>query len=329
LITGRTLRLGLLACGPVTSSGLQEVGKVYPNMLRGVLKEWGVWESNPTWKSVRQDECTEATWVADDHNVVVETLGESLLADTGYPDLEEIKSRGFDGLVTVGIVDDDWIDGLLALGIPTVLADYSGEKFTRRADQVFFDPEFGYREAVRYFAQQGLSRIFFLGATLYLPASPGPRPPRRGSRVEALANAPRRVDPDSYLRLSAYRREMETIGLHPKEEWIAFQSQQEELLLPLAQRWAGLPGAERPQAVVCHGFAQAEFLERHFAGHGHALRVAGASVTQALRGACPIVADGEELGAAAGALLVSRLQRASRPTLRVGVTMTFHPTAIQ
>ena len=315
LLPGRTLRLGILAARPITSDWLAR-GPL-DQITQGVLNEWGLGTLAPERLNLSSPRASASAWRAPERNVSVELLGETPETDLRHPPLNAVRERHFDGLITQSIVEESWLEELLALGIPTVVADFSKPRFGRLADQVFFDPQEGYSAAVRYLAAQGFRRIHFVGCVESAPA-----PSARLSREEwlefSLTN--RRVCLDSFARLNVFRQEMRQCELPLREEWIHLEGPTKVL----APRLAALPEEERPEAVVCHGAYQVDVIRRAFAERGLPLAGVGSTASTPAPASLSVLADGKEMGAAAAALLLSRLQRPSRPTLRVGVTMSFH-----
>jgi DNA-binding LacI/PurR family transcriptional regulator len=137
------------------------------------------------------------------------------------------------------------------------------------------------------------------------------------------------IDPDSILRMCAWKAGMNECGLSAPESWAHFENPWFVKDDQLAKKLLALPVEERPEAVICHNITQAQTLMEHFAERG--LRLVAAGVTDRGYGgaALPIRAHGRELGATAAELLISRFQRPSRLQLRVGVPMVFTPQNAQ
>jgi DNA-binding LacI/PurR family transcriptional regulator len=314
LIPGRTLRLGILYAHPITSAWLSN-GPI-DQITLGILDEWGLKTATPQRLSLPSANAGAATWIARERNVIVELISESAETELRHPPLQAVCERGFDGIITQSIVEEEWLEELLKLGVPTVIADFSKPRFGRQADQVFFDPHEGYSQAVRYLAGQGFKRIHFVGCFERVPA-----PNERMSREEwlefSLSN--RRVCLDSFARLNVFRQELRECGLPVREDWIHLQSSTADI----APYLAALPEDQRPDAVVCHGSYQVDTIKRAFSERGLPLTGVGATTQPSAPDELIVLADGKEIGAAAAALLLSRIQRPTRPTLRVGVTMSF------
>lgn len=317
VMPGRNLRLGVVWRNFVLPTTLLE--GIEAGITRGVLGEWGLTSAVPTFPVVSQTENTRAVWMSSDQSVRVEAIGESHAGFEMRPDLDSILSGGFDGILTTSIIENEWLARLIEHGVPVVIADYQNERFDSLADQVYFDPMSAYRAAVFHFVAQGLRRIHFVGCNLHVPA-PGPEMGREEWIAYNLTR--NRADPDSYLRMNAYRQALHEQGLATHDEWIHFARPDQNHSEALGEQLLNLPEGERPEAVVCHGSQQAEFLINCFERHGAVLRGVGAS-EGAERKALPVRADLGELGSVAASLLISRLQQPNRPHIRVGVPMHF------
>jgi DNA-binding LacI/PurR family transcriptional regulator len=316
-IPGRSLKLGLLWPRSVSAGGLR--AGFDADITRGALREWGLEEVVPTFTAKTENDVTRALWRQPARGLTVDVIGEAWAVTQGHPPAKDVRDGRFDGLLAAGIVENEWIEEILDLGVPTVLVDYPGDHLATRADHVFVDPMAGYRAAVRHLARQGAHRIHFVGLLKWQPGKPA---------GVSWADDPRgcvrtQVEPDSYLRLSAYRQEMEALGLPVKAEWIHFARAEKRDLDALAVRLLQLPPEDRPQAFVAHQASQAEQMIAGFARHGVAVRGAGAGDHTYQGRALPVLVDGEQVGAVAADLLVSRLQKPERPFLNVGVRMLF------
>ncbi len=316
LLPGRTVRIGLLSAYPCSPKGVEQGH--YGELTNGILSEWGLFETQPQGLGTRKKNAFRLGWSSPDRGLTVELLSEPLGKQKRYPSVPDVKAGQYDGLITVSIQDEAWLEKVLKLGLPTVLADFSKARFTDKADRVYFDPFDGYSDAVRYFYEQGCKKIHFLGGVEGLPD--GKRGKRRTSGTSEKSSA-NRICLDTYLRLNAYQQEMEACGLSVPDSFIHIGTPTKQMVREIC----ALDEHLRPDAVVCHGLYQSEQLVEAFTQRGWPLQGAGAAGAPPFRGGFPIMADGRALGAAAAALLVARLQRPERPALRVGVTMAFRP----
>lgn len=320
LIPGRSMKIGIIWRR-----------SVYPHLMLnsflglatcGALELAGIDPVNAAWALVREHEPTCARWEDRRSRIQVECIGEATASQVRHPPLEYLRSRGFDGVLALGILEDSFLDRLLELGTPVVLGDVLKERLNGKIDQVYVDPLDGYQKAVRHFLQSGLKRIHFVAAQLSRPA---PRTGMSFSEVLAHHGNRVRVDPDSYLRLSAYRQAMDAYGADVRERFIHKLNDVNEWDNSLAARLAALPESERPEAVVCHESTQADTLIGEFEKRGLPLLGAGATSTAVPAKALAIRVDMKAVGATAMDLLLSRIQRPRKPCLRVGVPMLFEP----
>ena len=219
LLPGRNLRLGILWHTAVLPHALRD--RMQGEITRGALAHWGLGQTAPEFSTVDDPDTTRARWTSLDRSLTVECLSEGEEGHTRHPPLELVRARGFDALLAVSIIEEAWLKELTALGKPVVLVDFLSDRFMPLADQVYWDPLPGYRAAIHRFAQQGLRRIYFVGCYLPIPA---PSAQMSHQEWQAFTQDKRRVDPDSYLRLSAYRQAMHECGLHVSEEWVQFSS---------------------------------------------------------------------------------------------------------
>ncbi len=317
VIPGRNLRLGMLSMHSVVSSRM-EMG-FHGQTGLGVLKGLGLQGLGSQFTIQNEQNLTRAVWDQPERGITVEMLGEAWRAKTRHPPLSAVKAGRFDGLITLSIYTDDWIEKLLKLGLPTVLVDYPNSRFSDRADEIFVDPMLAYDRAVQELVQRGCERIHYFGLMKWQAA----KSQEHDRRVWRQAKKVPFKDPDSFLRYTAYLRALDRIGIEPRPEWIHFEHIDKSSMGKLAERWMALPEQQRPQALVCHEVSMADHLARAFAERGLHLEGAGATFNKSYSGpALPIFVDAEETGALAAELLLQRIQRPHRPFLRVGTQMT-------
>ncbi len=322
-ILGRKLKLGLLWPKSVYPEGVMTT--LWGDMSLGALAEWGVKDVDPTFPLAANHETSRGIWRAPRRDLTVVCLGESRDGLARRPEIDAVRKENFDGLIALSIIEEDWLEELYALGIPLVLVDFPTERFASRVDQVFIDPLSGYREAVRHYVRQGIKRIHFVGSLTVRPA-PSDGMSREQWQLYQNEVGRFRTDPDTFLRLSAYRQAMDAAGLSVTENCVhhAYSNVQESLR-PLGKRLAGLPEAERPEAVVCHNRSQAEALIELFKERGFQLRGAGASLRGESGRADAIHIEGRRLGEIAAHRLRTRLLDAREPVMDVGIKMEFRP----
>src|SRR6185369_9072436 len=156
-------------------------------------------------------------WDSVERGVTVECIGEAMTSRVRHPDLDAVRDGRFDGLISMCVIEEPWLNQVLDLGIPTVLADFPTQRLTSRADLAYVDPQVGYRAAVEHFHAGNLKRIFFVGSFIGEPAPSATMSPEEAHAYRA---GKKRIDPDSYLRLSAYRQAMDEFGLPVQDNWI-------------------------------------------------------------------------------------------------------------
>jgi DNA-binding LacI/PurR family transcriptional regulator len=322
LIPGRFLRLGLLYPHSVYPD--LRFGPVQQDIVSGVLAGWGLSRVEPRFPKVRKDQVTRGNWSCETRGCLVEVLGEERVTRLKHPPLDAVREGRFDGLLSVSIAEEGWIHEVLDLNTPTVLVDYPNERFTLRADQVFFDPLPGFRAAVRHLAARGLKRIHFVGCWSHMPYATMQEQLRDRDYYDP---AKARPDPDSLVRLSAWRQAMDECDLPVGQAWTHWVWAEPESCRALARRLLGRRASTRPEAVVCHGLLQAERLVDFFAENGVSLEGAGASSEAGSGKALAICADSRALGRTAASLLLWKLKEPGRPALRVGVPMLFDGSA--
>lgn len=316
LIPGKHLRIGVLWHRSVLQERMLTTFQGW--ITRGVLDAWGLDAGQGEFPRANFDETTRAIWTSVERGVSVECIGESLESRQRHPEIAAIREGRFDGLICVGIIEEPWLKELLDLGIPTVLADFPTQRLTARADLAYVDPQLGYRAAVEHFHMLGKKRIFFVGS--YIGEST-PSPTMTPEEAHAHRAGRKRIDPDSYLRLSAFRQAMDEFGLPIQDNWIHYEWHDVEAVRQLAGTLIALPENERPEAVVCQSMAQAQFLAEAFAERGLWLETAGGSDRGSGTTAIAILINGKWVGETAAELMISRLVRPNRPPLRVGVPM--------
>ncbi len=313
---GKNMRIGILWRHALEPERLHK--SFEGDITRGILDELGIQADQPKWLPAKRRDPLRAQWTSLDRGLTVEGLSQSKSSGVAHPPLRVVKEGEFDGLLSVGIIEDAWLGQLLNLDWPTVLVDYPSEAFECRADQIYFDPLPGIRAAVLRMAAKRLKRIHFIGGFTSVSV---PSEDYSPSEIAGYVSSHKRLDPDTVPRLNAYRQAMQECGLEVKESWIHVGAYGGPKLRQLAEELLKRPACDRPEAVVCHSISQAQGMMKVFAEDDRPLGGAGVSHRESGGGALVIRADGYEMGRRAAALLLSRLERKDRPLFRVCVSM--------
>lgn len=317
LIPGRALRIGVLANHTVLPD-LQYTGEFQRRVLSGILKAWradGQGRHVPA--ASTQPSCM--VWSAPACGVTVELLGEALATRHMHPPLERVVSGGYDGLIAMAILEDTFLRQIANLNKPLVLVDYPGDGFTECADQVYFDPLAAFRKTLARFVERGARRVHYAGAWVRKPKDNFDTFRTAADRFEP---AHARPDPDSLLRLNAFRQALAELELPFSDASVHFTWQDEKRIAPVASGLAARPEHERPDAILCHSTLQAQVFADRFAHAGLPLLSAGVTDTGYLGPVMPVFASGHDMGRTAASLLLWRLQQPDRLPLRTGVPMT-------
>jgi len=310
LIAGRHLKLGILWHHSVVPSEMDTFcGRVSAGILRGL----GVSNTDPEFEQDQVANVTRARWSQPARALTVECLGNPLGGATRKPSLDAVKRGGFDGVITIGILEEPWLDELVRTVCPVTLVDFPSQRLCDSADVIYANPQSGYRAAVDYFVAKGLRRIHFVGALIFDPETREPDPASPNGFRYA-----RRIDPDSFLRLSAFRQAMDAHGIAVPDSSVHFM-RTNDTTLPGAI--AALSETERPQALICHQASMGERLIRECAALGLHLEAAGGSETSNAGRALSICLDSAAMGEVAAETMVARLRQPSRPFLNIGVRM--------
>lgn len=320
LIAGRTLRLALLCYSRIAEADL---GRGFLGaLIHGVLSGWRIEGVHPEFFANNRLKTGLATWRQPERGLTIDCVGEAWDGQERRPSLEAVRAGQYDGIVSLGIIEENWLEQVLGLGVPAVLVDFPAQTLRSQADTVFADPYYAYRAAVENMLARGCRRIHFVGARVRNPNRPIP-----GKKTPEGWNVyGRRVDPDSFLRLSAYRHAMDAMGAEVQEDWIHFVDLEADAHEAFARKLARKPRDRWPQAVICHGVNQAEWLMKSFENRNWRIVGAGASGGTHFGEALALPVNAKEMGEVAADLLVARLERPDRPYLNVGVRVAPPPS---
>ncbi len=316
LISGQHLRFAVLWYYSVTEKTIDE--GFIARISKGAMKEWGLENVPPEFIANRSKKTTEAIYHQPNRGITVDLLGEEWGGRDRAPPLSALRKGNYDGILTLGIIEDKFIDKVLSLGHPTVIIDYPNQIFGMRADMVYADPQFGYRAAVEHFVARKLRKIHFVGARVW-----DPHVKRPSNKKPCGFEYGKRTDPDTFLRLSAYRQAMDACEIEVPESWIHVLGHDPEHDQEFARHCAAMPPKDRPEAVICHGVDQAESIMEACAALGLNLVGAGACDGPPQGKALGIQLVPEEMGAIAADLLLTRIRKPGRLFLNVGTRMAF------
>ncbi len=318
IFPGRHLQLALL--WDMTVDAARLMNSFQGAITRGILNRWGLDTIEPSFTHLDRKRWGQALWQAPQRGVSVTCLCPGWSNLQHYPPLDPIRSGHFDGLITIAINEEDWLEKLLGTGLPTVMVDYPNERFSDRADLVHLDPLPAYRKAVSALVKQGLRRIHYVG---FMMTTSPKKMQLTKEEFRAFCNLPQQIEPDSLLREAAYRVGMAENQCPVQEAWVHREVSGRESCSELARRLLALPPDQRPEAVVCMGVHQAHEIMQVFADHGQPLIGVGAG-TQAYTGpAWPLLLDPAEVGHAAASLMLTRLQQPQTHPIRMGVPIRF------
>ncbi len=317
LIPGRHLKLGILWHHSVVPSEMDTFcGRVTGGILRGL----GVTNTDPEYEHEQVASVTRARWSQPARALTVECLGNLLGGATRKPSLNAVAGGGYDGVITIGILEEQWLEALVKTGCPLTIVDFPTQRLCDCADVVYANPQGAFRAAVDAFVGAGLRRIHFVGAMIFDPETREPDP----SAPKGVRFA-RRIDPDSFLRLSAYRQAMDAHGITVPDSWVHFvPTNDTKLPMELARLNVG----DRPEALICHEASTGEKLIRECEVLGLNLEAAGGSEKPNAGRVRSICLNSRALGEVAAETMLARLRQPARPYLNIGVRMNLEPAGI-
>lgn len=318
LIPGKNLTLCILC--PIEIGPASFNNKFIGSIIKGILKEWGAEKCTPTFPLNNSSESSIALFNQEKRGLKLFCIGSPWNKKLKTPYLKDIEAIKPDGIISIGIIESEWNNKLIKLKIPTVLVDYPERECINKADIIFADPQVGYSDCVEYFVKKKLKRIHFLGAMIGPSANVTAKNER--SWREFVKNN-RRLDPDSYIRMGAWRQAMTEQGLECPDTFVHYETFNPIHLESLALTWLDLPKNERPEAILCHSIIQGEVLSSIFKKAGQNLESAGATHIAQKGKAIPIFVEAEQMGAVAADVLLARIKEPLRNFLRIGVIMQF------
>lgn len=320
-IPARSCKLGLLWSAAFTRESF-ELG-FHAQITRGILRGWGLEKEGPTF-STRSSNGVSGCAVFDQpqRKLKVVCLGAAGTGMPMRPSLKAVEKERFDGIITVSISDETWLEQLWNLDLPLAVIDHPSKQFAGRADRVYIDPQNGYGKAVEHAVRNGVRRVCFVGQ---LTRQMGPGRPRVGGPGVAFRNRKGAINIYSFMRMSAVRQALLEMGSDLPEEHVHYVFNRPSELRALSQRLLTLPAKKRPEAVFCHDAGMAERIVEHFEEKGAPLMGVGETSYDGRfsEGVLPIRVKHEELGVVAAELLHARLRQPNRHFLNVGIDTRF------
>jgi len=314
-IKGKFVKLGILSSQRISTDSFRDnfVGSI----LKGILSEWGVSEKEPHLTHKNTDMVTRAVLDESERGLKIIFIGNPQEALTNHPTIESVACEFFDGIISVGIYDNIWLEKLLDLGIPTILVDHPTRKFAGKADKVYVDPQPGYGEVVDFIVNKKIETIHYVGLKTWECA------PNNEMTVEEWLKyrvGKEQINDDSYLRMSAVKQSLMDHDKILPDNNIHYIHSGEKEVLALANKLIDLE--TKPEAIICHDAGMAHRFVNFFKEKGFKLVGAGAAtmVDSFPKSVFPIRVGHVELGLAAAELLVTRLKRPDRQFLNVGIS---------
>lgn len=315
---GKVLRIGILWRIQLKPKNM--LHEYFGQINQGILESFNLSLEDTHWEDYGKKDCMVANWESKEFSVFLEAISEPITDLTKTPPFEVIKKKNYDGIITLGITDNDYLDKLLTLGVPVIIADYLNAQFDFRADQIYTDPTPAYQSAINYFLENKAKAIHFTGGFIT------PSAPRRDMDWQDYLDATdnkRIVDPDSYIRLGAFRQILEQNQIKVSDKWIHFVHDADCSNEKLAENLLNLPEEDIPDAIICHTYSQASTIMKYFAENGRHILAAGTTDSKKGGPALPIIASGKEMGMIAVDILISKIQKPKRLPFRAGVPMKF------
>lgn len=313
LIKGRNLHIGLLAYHSVTGE-LSRPGFT-SEIVQGIVRSLGIENKSPDYSLSKARNASLALWQQPDQGIRVQCVGPYPGVSMRHPDFKAIKNAGYDALFSIGIIENDFLDKVLGLGIPTSIIDYPSQVYKVRSDMVYADPDHGYLRAIECFLEQGLRNIHFIGSRIW---NPNALKWENGGYKRVHG---RRADPDSYLRLNACRYAFDAVGLELPESRVHFVTGDVADREALFEKLVALPEQERPEAILCQDAVTADGFIEAFAGRGLKLQGAGGCSGFHYGQSIGIQVDTLQMGRTAAELLLDRLKKPESPFVNVGIRM--------
>jgi len=285
---------------------------------QGILEGMGLNKQQLQWLPVSELDNNVANISSSDRSISIDFISESLKSQTRVPKMNDLLKKEYNSFITIGIKSEEWLDELIKLNVPTVIIDNLNDKYNYLADQVFIDPHPAFNQMIEYFLDNKIRVVHFVLGYTSIPA------PDNSMNIEAVAKFRNRmmmVDPDSQYRFNIFKRLAEEKGIIIKQEWVHSYQPMDYSMEDIAKILFDMTGSDYPQAVICPGISAAETIMKYFYQRNEKIFCAGITNDKYSGPAIPIRVYCENLGLVGLELLLSKMQRPKRCSIRAGVPM--------
>lgn len=316
LMEGKRLSLAVLWHSHLTSDSFYF--SFFGLISQGILEGAGLGKQQVNWIDKGEKENVIGRIISTDRSVTIDFISEPLISQTRHPILKELLDTNYNSFIGVGIKSEEWLDELLKLNIPTVLIDQLSDKYNYLADQVFIDPHPAFYQLIDYFEKKKMKRIHFVLGYTSIPA---PSSKMKYQEVAKFRNRMMMVDPDSQYRFNIFRRIAEERGIEIKNQWVHSYQPMDYSTEDIAKIINELPVDDHPEAIICPSIGYAETMMKYFYQRGDKIFCAGITNDKYNGPAIPIRVYCENMGLVGFELLLSKMQRPKRVSIRAGVPM--------
>lgn len=316
LMEGKTLSLAVLWHSHLdpTSFYFSFFGLISQGILEGV----GLQKKQIEWVKSEKGNNIVGNITSADRSVSIDFISESLESQTRHPKLDEVLVKKYNSFITLGIKSEAWLDELLGLNIPTVLIDLLSDKYNYLADQVFIDPHPAFNQLFDYFQKTKIRKIHFVMGYTSIPA---PSSKMKFQEVAKFRNRMMMVDPDSQYRFNIFKRIAEERGFEINKEWVHSYQPMDFSYEDIAKIMNDLPLKDQPEAVICPSIGAAEVTMKYFYQRNKKVFCAGITNDKYNGPVTPLHVYCENMGLVGLELLLSKIQRPKRVSIRAGVPM--------
>lgn len=285
---------------------------------QGILEGAGLKKDKIEWLKTERKNNVVGNITSEDRSVSIDFISESIESQTRHPNLKEMLAKNYNSFITLGIKSEAWLDELLSLNVPTVLIDLLSDKYNYLADQVFIDPHPAFNQLFDYFQKSKITKIHFVLGYTSIPA---PSSKMKSDEVAKFRNRMMMVDPDSQFRFNIFKRIAEERGLEIKNEWVHSCQPMDYTNEDIAKKISDMPLNDQPEAIVCPSIGAAEAMMKYFYQRNKKVFCAGVTNDKYNGPVTPLHVYCENMGLVGLELLLSKIQRPKRVSIRAGVPM--------